>query len=460
MELAAYYTLRQDVASIDARDIRQMLRTRLPGYMVPGYFEQLESMPMMASGKVDRKRLPRPTHRLSLAGDGSYTAPATESEEALAEQLGAVLGLEKVSTDAHFFNDLGADSLLMAHFCARSGKKPDLPPAAMQDIYQHPTVRQLAECLQARSIEAELIPAVPAADVAPPATLPRASSFEYFLCGAIQLLVFLGYTMYAAWLLVFGFEWVSGGTTPLEMWLRSVGFGIAMFLILSLTPILVKWVLVGRWKPGLIPIWSLAYVRFWAVKTLTRANPLALFAGSPIYVLYLRLLGAKIGKGVVIFSRTVPVCTDLLTIGDNTVIHKNSFFLCYRARPGVLEKGPVTFGRNVLVSEKTTFDIGTSMGDDSQLAHASALQTGQAVPAGQSWHGSPAERTSHRLPEGSRRELQHPPAGHLQPAPVVQPPCPRPPGRNPGAGRASCRPTWTPDTCSWAPSSSLLIQRP
>ena len=81
MELAAYYTLRQDVTSIDAREIRQMLRTRLPGYMVPGYFEQLESMPMMASGKVDRKRLPQPTHRLSLAGNGSYTAPATESED-------------------------------------------------------------------------------------------------------------------------------------------------------------------------------------------------------------------------------------------------------------------------------------------------------------------------------------------------------------------------------------------
>ncbi|WP_354170045.1 Pls/PosA family non-ribosomal peptide synthetase [Arthrobacter sp. UYEF36] len=394
VELAAYYTIRQDVASIDAGEIRQMLRTRLPGYMVPGYFEQLDSMPMMASGKVDRKRLPPPTHRLSLAGNGTYTAPTTEAEESLAEQLGMVLGLEKVSTDAHFFNDLGADSLLMAHFCARLRKETGLPPAAMQDVYQHPTVRQLAECLQTRRIAAELIPATPAVDLAPPAPLPRVSSIQYVLCGAIQLLVFLGYTMYAAWLIVFGFEWVSGGTTPLEMWLRSIGFGIGTFLILSLTPILVKWVLVGRWKPGLIPIWSMAYLRFWVVKTLTRANPLALFAGSPIYVLYLRLLGAKIGKGVVVFSRTVPVCTDLLTIGDNTVIHKNSFFLCYRARPGVLEKGPVTFGRNVLVSEKTTFDIGTSMGDDSQLAHASALQTGQAVPDGQSWHGSPAERTA------------------------------------------------------------------
>ena len=243
--------------------------------------------------------------------------------------------------------------------------------------------------------------------------------------------------MYAAWLLVFGFEWASGGTTPLDMWLRSVGFGAAMFLILSLTPILVKWVLVGRWKPGLIPIWSMGYLRFWAVKTLTRANPLALFAGSPIYVLYLRLLGAKIGKGVVIFSRTVPVCTDLLTIGDNTVIHKNSFLLCYRARPGVLEKGPVTLGSNVLVSEKTTFDIGTSMGDDSQLGHASALQTGQAVPDGQSWHGSPAERTSTDYRRVPGRALQHPPEGHLQPVPVVQPPRSGPPGRCRRAGSVS-----------------------
>ena len=48
------------------------------------------------------------------------------------------------------------------------------------------------------------------------------------------------------------------------MWLRSIGFGAAMFLILSVTPILAKWILVGRWKPGHIRLWSLAYLRFWA----------------------------------------------------------------------------------------------------------------------------------------------------------------------------------------------------
>ena len=122
-----------------------------------------------------------------------------------------MLSLDKVSTDAHFFNDLGADSLLMAHFCARIRKETALPPAAMQDIYENPTVRQLAECLEARHSESVDSAALPEAGAVLPAPTPPVSSFQYALCGVVQLLVFLGYTMYAAWLLIFGYEWTSGG---------------------------------------------------------------------------------------------------------------------------------------------------------------------------------------------------------------------------------------------------------
>ncbi|MBT2550808.1 Pls/PosA family non-ribosomal peptide synthetase [Arthrobacter sp. ISL-65] len=394
LELAAYYTLRHDAENVDTPDIYQMLRTRLPGYMVPAYYEQLTTIPMMPSGKADRKQLPRPLERVSLAGTGAYTAPATPAETSLAEQLGVILGLDRVSTDAHFFNDLGANSLLMAHFCARIRRETDLTPPAMQDIYQNPTVRQLAAVLTEVQPALATGPTGYGTDLITDAAVPLPTTFKYVVCGAIQLWIFLGYTMYAAWLLVFGFKWVSGGRDLVDMWLRSVGFGALMFLLLSMTPIILKWILVGRWRPRQIRIWSLDYVRFWTVKTLTRANPLVLFAGSPLYVLYLRLLGAKIGKGVVIFSKTLPACPDLLTVGDNTVIHKGSYFLCYRARPGIIETGPVTLGRNVLVSEETTLDIGTSMGNDTQLGHASSLQTSQAVPDGQVWHGSPAVLTS------------------------------------------------------------------
>ena len=136
-----------------------------------------------------------------------------------------------------------------------------------------------------------------------------------------------------------------------------------------------------------------AYVRFWIVKTLIQSNPCVLFVGSPLYVLYLRALGAKIGPGVAIFSRHMPVCTDLLTIGAGTVIRRESSFQCYRAHAGRIETGTVTLGRDVVIGERTVLDINTSMGDGAQLGHASALHSGQTVPAGERWHGSPAQRT-------------------------------------------------------------------
>jgi non-ribosomal peptide synthetase-like protein len=165
------------------------------------------------------------------------------------------------------------------------------------------------------------------------------------------------------------------------------------FLTMCTVPIVAKWVLIGRWKPQRIRIWSLGYVRFWVVKTLVSSNPLVLFAGSPLYSVYLRALGAKIGRGVVIFSRHLPVCTDLLTIGDGTVILKDSFFTCYRAQAGLIHPGSVTMGRDVFVGERAVLDIETSMSDGAQLGNASSLQAGQSVPDGERWHGSPGERT-------------------------------------------------------------------
>src|SRR5206468_1465511 len=190
------------------------------------------------------------------------------------------------------------------------------------------------------------------------------------------------------------FEWISEGSDGVEIYLRLVLCSVAGFLVVCTVPMLAKWMLIGRWKPERIRIWSLAYVRFWIVKTLIRSNPCALlFVGSPLYILYLRALGANIGPGVAIFSRRVPVCTDLLTIGAGTVIRRESFFLCYRAHAGRIETGRVTLGRDVFIGEKAVLDIDTSMGDRAQLGHASALHSGQAVPAGERWHGSPAQPT-------------------------------------------------------------------
>ena len=80
----------------------------------------------------------------------------------------------------------------------------------MQDIYENPTVRQLAACLEARHSESVNSATPLQAGPVPAAPTPPVSAFRYAFCGAIQLLVFLGYTMYTAWLLVFGYEWTLG----------------------------------------------------------------------------------------------------------------------------------------------------------------------------------------------------------------------------------------------------------
>ncbi len=310
----------------------------------------------------------------------------TGVEASFAELLAGVLGVDQVPVDSHFFDDLGADSLLMAQFCARVRKRGNLPSVSMKDVYAHPTIRSLAVAV------AEAAPPIrPSAH--PPAPTPT-SAREYVLCGALQALFYLGYSYLGVLAAIGGYQALVAGTAGAERFLRLVVFGAVGFLVLCAVPVAAKWLLIGRWTPRQIRLWSLDYVRFWVVKTLIRSNPAPyLFVGSPLYGLYLRTLGAKVGAGALILSRRIPACTDLLTIGAGTVLRRETSFLGYRAYAGRIEIGPVTLGRNAYVGEMSVLDIDTSMGDGAQLGHASALLRGQAVPAGEHWHGSPAQRT-------------------------------------------------------------------
>ncbi|MFF0731694.1 Pls/PosA family non-ribosomal peptide synthetase [Streptomyces chartreusis] len=348
----------------------------------------------MVDKPVETLTSAREDSRALLDGGGEPAAV----ERTLAAVLASVVRTEHVPVDSHFFDDLGADSLVMAHFCARVRKRGDLPSVSMKDVYRHPTIRSLATALTDDPPVEQAAPTAvaPAAETtaAPPAPVRSPAGMrQYVLCGALQLAAFLGYFYVIAFGTAAGYEWISAGSGVVDTYSRSVVFGGVAFVGLCAFPVLAKWTLVGRWKPRQIPLWSLSYVRFWIVKTLVRSDPLVLFSGSPLYLLYLRALGAKIGRGAVVLSRQVPVCTDLLTIGDGTVVRKDSLFACYRAHASVIQTGPVTLGRNVLVSEATVLDIDTSMGDGAQLGHASSLHRGQAVPDGEHWHGSPAQRT-------------------------------------------------------------------
>ena len=343
----------------------------------------------------------------ALAGALAPPEPVPAAvRDRLVEVLTGVLGVDRVPVDADFFADLGADSLVMARFCARVRKQPDLPAVSMKDVYSHPNIAALAAVLQGpveQDQPQEPDPVVASVQTTPPPMDAR--TWEYLACGTLQVLVYLGYCLLAGAVAVLGYLWVFPAAGPGnhhwvghgmgfgELYLRSVALGAATFLLLCILPVAAKWILLGRFRSGEIRIWSLAYFRFWTVKTVMRTCPLALMTGSPLTPLYLRAMGAKVGRNVTILTTHLPVCTDLITIGDGTVIRKDVYANGYRAHGGVIQTGAVTLGRDVIVGEGSVLDIGTTMGDGSQLGHRSTLYTGQAVPEGKHWHGSPGRPT-------------------------------------------------------------------
>src|SRR3954470_7499668 len=125
-----------------------------------------------------------------------------------------------------------------------------------------------------------------------------------------------------------------------------------------------------------------------------RTTPVMAFTGTPIYNAYLRLMGARIGKGAVLSCRHGPICADMLNVGDNTILRKDTIVLGYRAQSNFIHIGPIEIGANAFVGEASVIDIDTVMGDDTQLGHASSLQSGQRVPDGKQYHGSPAVETT------------------------------------------------------------------
>src|SRR5215208_932476 len=99
------------------RVLRQHLQERLPDYMVPNLFMELERLPLTASGKVDRRALPEPPSYCAETG-GIYEAPLTTVEEVLCHIWAEVLRLDQVGINDNFF-ELGGHSLLATRLLGR-----------------------------------------------------------------------------------------------------------------------------------------------------------------------------------------------------------------------------------------------------------------------------------------------------------------------------------------------------
>ncbi len=98
-------------------ELRNLLRERLPDYMVPSAFVTLQSFPLTPSGKVDRSALPKPEYTRSDLGV-EFASPRTPMEEQVAEIWTQLLGVDRVGIYDNFF-ELGGHSLLATKVVSR-----------------------------------------------------------------------------------------------------------------------------------------------------------------------------------------------------------------------------------------------------------------------------------------------------------------------------------------------------
>ena len=138
--LIAYVVPREEPPTTSA--MRDYLRKRLPEYMVPSSFLVLESLPLTATGKVDRNALP--VEEIGVDAE-DYLAPRTAVEKVLAGIFSEVLSLERVGVNESFF-DLGGHSLLATQVSSRVREafQVELP---LRRVFKTPTVAGLAAAI-------------------------------------------------------------------------------------------------------------------------------------------------------------------------------------------------------------------------------------------------------------------------------------------------------------------------
>ncbi|HTK20086.1 MAG TPA: amino acid adenylation domain-containing protein [Mucilaginibacter sp.] len=136
-ELIAYTT-----GSAETAELNTYLKSQLPSYMVPGYYVNLETLPLTSNGKIDKKNLPVPTERYHEKRT-DFVAPSSELEKTLVNIWRKTLNIEQIGIDDNFF-DLGGTSLAAVRTIGQTNTEADVN-LNLTILYQLPTIRQLAK---------------------------------------------------------------------------------------------------------------------------------------------------------------------------------------------------------------------------------------------------------------------------------------------------------------------------
>jgi non-ribosomal peptide synthetase-like protein len=289
-----------------------------------------------------------------------------------------------------FFLDLGGHSMIAALTVTKL--REAFPDIAIHDLYECKTAARLAERMTMKNYNNNVqISRVSTAKRIKPTWMTS------LMCSAVQALVLI----------------ILAGVASLEFLLPYLLFDLMMsyggigyaylvaygtFVIIPpfrcILAVMIKWVVIGRYKEGDFPLWGTMYLRWWTVEQFRRLAASYVLSDTPLMAIYYRCLGAKIGRKVHL-GHIDCSATDLLEIGDATTIASDAYIQTAFVDDYILKFRRICIQNDVYIGRKTVLSGQTTIGEHSELTDMCFLPPNTCVPSGEVWRGSPATYWRH-----------------------------------------------------------------
>ncbi|CZR56254.1 related to coenzyme a synthetase [Phialocephala subalpina] len=357
--------------------VQKHLYESLDGFQIPSNIFLLETLiPIDNYGFADEDELRR---LLKGAKAANSDTTLSDTERAIKEAISNVLGVpsENIQPDSDFF-DLGGDSLSAGRLL--STLRRDLEVRIPVDqLFAASTVAALAALVD--SILSERKSAMPtfvSSQETPedPGTTYSSTRPALLIIHLLPIILFYPLKMAFQWtMLMYSLSTISTYWKDPHIEARFLSLIAAMAISRLSTQIaapimgiVLKWVIIGRFKPGMYPMWGMYHTRWWLV------DKILLVCGKGVFrhlhstrVLYYRALGAKIGHGVKIEKGTTLGEYDLLDIGDNVHLDRCICrpFACERNTTMLL--GNIGLGRNCSVGLKAHIAAGSTIPENTYI---------------------------------------------------------------------------------------------
>jgi non-ribosomal peptide synthetase-like protein len=165
-------------------------------------------------------------------------------------------------------------------------------------------------------------------------------------------------------------------------------------LLSAAVAVLLKWLLIGRYRAAQHPLWSFFV---WRDELVNSAHEqlagewLLRFAiGTPLMSLYLRAMGSRVGRGV--WCETTAITEfDVVELGDDCAINRGSCLMTHVFHDRLLRIGPARIGAGATMGPTSAVLPDTTLGINTCIGGHSVVLRGETLPAGTRWHGAPVK---------------------------------------------------------------------